>query len=37
MEKTKEIKKVRINFNEPHITYKNSKEQKIVGCTTALG
>jgi len=36
MEKTKEIKKVRINFNEPHITYKNSKEQKIVGVTTAL-
>lgn len=36
MGKTKEIKKVRINFNEPHITYKNSKEQKIVGVTTAL-
>lgn len=36
MTKTKEIKKVRINFNEPHITYKNSKEQKIVGVTTAL-
>jgi len=36
MEKT-EIKKVKINFNEPHITYKNSKEQKIVGVTTALG
>ena len=32
----KEIQKVRINFNEPHITYKNSKEQKIVGVTTAL-
>jgi len=31
------IKKVKINFNEPHITYKNSKEQKIVGVTTALG
>jgi len=31
-----EIKKVRIDFNEPHITYKNSKEQKIVGITTAL-
>ena len=36
MTKTKELKKVRINFNEPHITYKNSKEQKIVGVTTAL-
>jgi len=33
----KDIKKVKINFNEPHITYKNSKEQKIVGVTTALG
>jgi len=32
----KDIKKVKINFNEPHITYKNSKEQKIVGVTTAL-
>ena len=30
------MKKVKINFNEPHITYKNSKEQKIVGTTTAL-
>jgi len=37
MGKTKEIVKVKINFNEPHITYKNSKEQKIVGVTTALG
>jgi len=36
MGKTKEIIKVKINFNEPHITYKNSKEQKIVGVTTAL-
>ena len=36
MGKTKEIVKVKINFNEPHITYKNSKEQKIVGVTTAL-
>jgi len=36
MVKIKELKKVRINFNEPHITYKNSKEQKIVGVTTAL-
>ena len=31
-----EIKKVKINFNEPHITYKNSKEKKVVGTTTAL-
>jgi len=30
------VKKVRINFNEPHITYKNSKEKKIAGTTTAL-
>jgi len=30
------MKKVKINFNEPHITYKNAKEQKIVGTTTAL-
>jgi len=30
------MKKVKIDFNEPHITYKNSKEQKIVGTTTAL-
>jgi len=36
MGKTKELKKVKINFNEPHIIYKNSKEQKIVGTTTAL-
>ena len=36
MGKTKEIVKVKINFNEPHITYKNSKEKKIVGTTTAL-
>lgn len=34
--KTKTIKKVRLNFNEPHIRYKNSKEQEIVGVTTAL-
>ena len=33
---TKEKQKVRLNFNEPHITYRNSKEQKIVGVTTAL-
>ncbi|MGD9276316.1 MAG: hypothetical protein PVJ67_04035 [Candidatus Pacearchaeota archaeon] len=36
MNKIKTIKKVRIDFNEPHITYRNSKEQKIVGVTTAL-
>jgi hypothetical protein len=36
MTEKSEITKVRINFNEPHITYKNSKEQKIVGVTTAL-
>ena len=30
------MKKVKIDFNEPHITYKNSKEQKIVGVTTIL-
>jgi hypothetical protein len=33
---TATIKKVKLNFNEPHITYKNAKEQKIVGVTTAL-
>ena len=36
MDITKELKKIKINFNEPHITYKNSREQKIVGVTTAL-
>jgi hypothetical protein len=36
MKKT-EIKKVLINFNEPHITYKNKNEQKIPGVTTVLG
>lgn len=30
------MKKVIIDFNEPHITYKNSKEKKVVGTTTAL-
>lgn len=31
------IEKVRIDFNEPHITYKNAAGEKIVGVTTALG
>jgi len=30
------IKKVRLNFNEPHITYKDKNEQKIPGVTTVL-
>ena len=29
--------KIKINFNEPHITYKNAAGKKIVGVTTALG
>ena len=29
--------KIKIDFNEPHITYKNSKGEKVVGVTTALG
>jgi len=29
--------KVRIDFNKPHITYKNSKGEKIPGVTTAIG
>ncbi len=29
--------KIKIDFNEPHISYKNSKGEKIVGVTTALG
>lgn len=28
---------IKINFNEPHITYKNAAGEKIVGVTTALG
>lgn len=32
----KQIKKVRLDFNKAHITYKDSKEQKVVGVTTAL-
>ncbi len=32
----KEIKKVRLDFNKAHITYKDSMEQKVVGVTTAL-
>jgi len=29
--------KIKLDFNKPHITYKNSKGEKIVGVTTALG
>ena len=29
--------KVKIDFNEPHITYRNSKGEKVVGVTTAIG
>ncbi|OFW47191.1 MAG: hypothetical protein A2163_04070 [Actinobacteria bacterium RBG_13_35_12] len=36
MVETKEITKVKIDFNEPHITYKDSNEQKVVGVTTAI-
>jgi hypothetical protein len=32
-----EKKKVRLDFNKVHITYKDSMEQKVVGVTTALG
>lgn len=32
-----EIKKVRLDFNKSHITYKDSMGQKIVGVTTAMG
>jgi len=28
--------KVRIDFNAPHITYKNKKNEKVPGCTTVL-
>jgi len=28
---------IKIDFDKPHITYKNSKGEKIVGVTTALG
>jgi hypothetical protein len=31
-----EIPTVRLDFNKPHITYRNIQEQKIVGVTTAL-
>jgi hypothetical protein len=34
---TKTIQKVKINFNEPHVTYRNSKGEKVVGVTTAIG
>jgi hypothetical protein len=37
LEEKKEIKKVRLDFNKAHITYKDSNEQKVVGVTTALG
>lgn len=37
MTTTLEIPKVKLDFNKPHITYRNSLEQKIVGVTTALG
>jgi len=32
-----EKKKVRLDFNQAHITYKDSMEQKVVGVTTAMG
>ena len=35
--KTAVMEKVKLDFNEPHISYKNSKGEKIVGVTTALG
>lgn len=28
---------IKIDFNQPHITYKNTKGEKLVGVTTALG
>jgi len=37
MTATIEIKKVKLDFSKPHITYRNSLEQKIVGVTTAIG
>jgi hypothetical protein len=30
------VKKVRLNFSEPHITYRDKNEQKIPGVTTVL-
>jgi hypothetical protein len=35
--KTIEKPKVKLDFNKAHISYVDSMEQKIVGCTTALG
>ncbi len=35
--KSNTIEKRKINFNEPHITYRNSKGEKVVGVTTAIG
>jgi hypothetical protein len=32
-----EKNKVKIDFNEPHITYRNKNGEKVVGVTTALG
>lgn len=32
-----EKKKVRLDFSQAHITYKDSMEQKVVGVTTAMG
>jgi len=32
-----EKKKVRLDFNQAHITYKDNMEQKVVGVTTAMG
>lgn len=32
-----EIPKVKINFNEPHVTYRLKNGQAVVGTTTALG
>ncbi len=34
---SKILAKVKIDFSKPHITYKNSKGEKVVGVTTALG
>lgn len=34
---TIEKPKIKLNFSEPHITYKNAKGERIVGVTTALG
>ena len=37
MESINTIEKVRINFNEPHITYRLKNGQVVVGTTTAIG